>query len=151
VPTRPPVTSAIAQVTAWQFERDWVRFMMGEGRDADPNMVGIWLQTRSGELYAQNVGGTSMNKLGADPIEQAKKIVEDFTARDNAPVLSDWKKTRLVSANFLGRIQKEHAAGVAAKADLRSEAVKTFLSAYRVTAADVDAFIKSQSSLPERP
>jgi hypothetical protein len=140
-----PVTQALAQVASWQLERDWVRFMTNPAND--PQAASLWLQQRSGELYIQ-YAGVPVTEGGT---EQATKIVQSFLDQQNQAQLSDWSKVRLVSRNFLGRIQQEFAASQAAKKNLFSDAVKMFLQGYRVPVTDVEKFIKSQSRLPERP
>jgi len=139
-----PVTQALARIATWQLERDWVRFMSKPENAAQANM---WLQQRSGELYIQ-YAGVPIKEGG---VEQAASIVQGFLDQQNVAQLSDWKKTRLVSRNFLERIRSEQAASVAAGHDVRSDAVKMFLQGYRILAKDTEAFIQAQSTLPERP
>lgn len=140
-----PVTQSLAQISMWQLERDWVRFMA----DPDPAMSpSIWLQQRSGELYIQN-SGVQVSEGGH---EQAAKIIQGFLDQQTPAQLSDWKKTRLVSPNFLSTIQKAHATKVANPAYQFPDAVKSFLQGYRIESkADLEAFLQAQSRLPEGP
>jgi hypothetical protein len=142
-----PVTAAQATVAKWQLERDWVRFRMGPGRDASEQEAGMWLQQRSAELFAQQ----SSVKLKGDPQKQAAEILTQFAEQNEQAQLTDWTKSRLVSTNYLARIVQEQAQSRAAKKFSFSPSVASFLRGYRInTPDDVDAFIKAQSSLPER-
>jgi hypothetical protein len=140
-----PVTSAQATVSVWTLQRDWVRYKMGAGKD-DPNPH-IWLQQRAAELFAKD---RSID-LGQDPQAQARKILEDFGSRQDPAQLTDWNKTRIVSTNFLARIQQEQAESRKQGRPAFSPGVTSFLRGYRInTPEDVDKFIASQTSLPER-
>lgn len=143
-----PVTSAQAWVASHQLERDWVRFRMGIGREASDPEITQWLAQRSGELFAsgQTVPITS------DPQKQAREIIGNFLASQDQAQLTDWNKTRIVSTNFLARIQKEADLSKKVGRSMFSEAVKSFLRGYRVNKPeDVDAFLAVQSKLPEKP
>lgn len=142
-----PVTAANAQVSKWQLQRDWVRWRLGVGRDSSEQDGMIWLQQRSAELFGQAAGV----KVAGDPMKQAAQILTDFAAQQDGAQLTDWAKTRLVSANFLTRIQSEFAASQAAHSNQFSPAVSSFLRGYRVNPQDVEKFLQSQSRLPERP
>jgi hypothetical protein len=140
-----PVTAAQSTVALWTLQRDWVKYRMGAGKD-DPSPH-VWLQQRAAELFSQDRG----IDLSKDPQKQAQEIMADFAARQDPAALVDWNKARVVSTNFLSRIQTEHNKSQQAGRNLMSDGVKSFLRAYRINSqADVDAFLKAQSAFPER-
>jgi hypothetical protein len=140
-----PVTNALAQVSVWQLQRDWVRYRQTAGDSGDEMAGEVWLQQRSAELYAL------ANRIPVTDQKDAATILTDFAAREDGAQLTDWNKSRITTGTFLKRIAQEHAASKAAGSNQMSEPVKSFLSAYRLnTIADIDAFIAAQSKLPER-
>jgi hypothetical protein len=142
-----PVTAAQATVAVWQLQRDWVKFKLGAGRALGEEEANIWLQQRAAELFSRDVGVP----LSAEPQKQAQQILADFAARQDPAQLTDWSKTRIVSSNFLTRIQQEHEKSKQAGRSMFSPAVKSFLTGYRInTPEDLEKFLTSQSSLPER-
>jgi hypothetical protein len=142
-----PVTAAQATVAKWTLQRDWVKFKMGLGREVGEEEANIWLQQRAAELFSRDVGVP----ISAEPQKQAQQILADFAARQDPAQLTDWSKSRIVSTNFLNRIRQEHAKNQQAGKNMFSPAVNSFLRGYRInTPEDVEKFLTSQTSLPER-